>query len=199
MTSPFDQAMAVIGGARVPLESGSLQVLHYMLERNEGCDATLTPERFFIQYGWHLAHHRYDDAIAPQIVIWLFATPQRGYLAAGTLPWWWDITTTPNAIVEHFPISADGSVRRGDIRPLPPNWAYGPRRIWFDVTAAKISIMVRDATVDPGPALPPPIEPPPAYVAGAHPCPHCGIVPERYRQLGPTSLVCLACGRSSSI
>jgi hypothetical protein len=79
----------------------------------------------------------------------------------------------------------------------PSRWAYGPRRIWFDVSPERVSIMIRDATVDPGAeAHPSPLEPPIEYLAGDHPCPHCGVVPERYRRLRDGGLVCMACGRS---
>jgi len=47
-------------------------------------------------------------------------------------------------------------------------------------------------------SAPSPIEPPIEYLAGEHPCPHCGVVPERYRKLRDGWLVCFACGRSSA-
>lgn len=171
--SVFDQVQAILAGARVPREELSLKILHFMLEDPRGCDATVTPDRFRIQYGWHLSYHHYFLDIAPGVVSWLCAAAPDGYLAAGALPWWGG---------------------------APGAWSYGPRRVWFDASPARVVIMIRDATGTPaGARLPPPpsIEPPPEYLPGDHPCPHCGVVPERFRRLRDGSLVCFACGRSS--
>lgn len=191
MRSFFDQVQAVLAGTmRIPLDGDGTKLLHFMLERNEGCDVTMMPDTFHIQYGWHLAYHRYDHDLAPQVVSWLCDAAPIGYLPAGSLPWWFKVTG--NSQRESFV-----PVMRGE--RLEPDWTYGPRRLWFARSPGRVVIMIRDATIDPGPgALPAPIEPPIEYITGDHPCPHCGVVPERYRRLRDGGLVCLACGRSSA-
>lgn len=175
----FDQVQAALAGARLPLDAGSTKVLNFILRPSEGCDITITPDTFFIKYGWHLAHHRYKHDIAPRIVSWLCEAAPTGHLVAGALSWWFEVTDERGRLESH--------------------WTYGPRRIWFDASPERVVIKVRDATVDPGAeSIPPPIEPPIEYLVGAHPCPHCRVVPERYRKLRDGWLVCLACGRSSA-
>ena len=194
--SAFDRVRAALAGERFPLDAGSTKLLFYMLERPDGCDAWLTPGRFVIQYGWHLAHHPWVEDDAPRVVSWLCASAPAGYLAAGTMPWWFP---NPERVSEErFGYGPDGKMARLASEPVGPCWSYGARRVWFDATPERITLLVRDATVDPGPdAWPAPIEPPPAFLAGDHPCPHCGDVPDRYRRLSDGSLVCMACGRSS--
>jgi hypothetical protein len=196
MRSFFDQVQAVLAGTtRLPLDAGGTKLLHFMLERNEGCDVTMMPDTFHIQYGWHLAYHRYDHDLAPRVVSWLCDAAPAGYLPAGALPWWFEVTgdTTRDTFVH----DGVGMVVRSE--SLGPCWMYGPHRLWFDHSPGRVVIMIRDATIDPGPgALPPPIEPPIEYITGERPCPHCGVVPERYRRLRGGGLVCLACGSSSA-
>jgi hypothetical protein len=192
VTPVFAQVQAILAGAaRTPLADTGTKLLYYMLERHHGCDVTVTPERFYIQYGWHTAHHRYVDTFALQVVSWLCDAAPTGYLPAGSLPWWFEASDTSTVN-----IYADGTALQSRY-PLEPRWAYGARRIWIDRAPDSVVLRVRDATIDPGAAsIPTPIEPPIEYLPGAHPCPHCGIVPERYRKLGG-SVVCLACGASS--
>jgi hypothetical protein len=68
--------------------------------------------------------------------------------------------------------------------------------MWIDASADRIAFVVREASSLPA-GHPAPIEFPIEYIAGGHTCPHCGVVPERFRKLSGGSLVCLACGRSS--
>jgi hypothetical protein len=43
MRSFFDQVQAALAGtARLPLDGGSTKLLYFMLERNHGCDVTMT-------------------------------------------------------------------------------------------------------------------------------------------------------------
>jgi hypothetical protein len=156
------------------LDDACTKQLYYMLERPEGCDATVTADSFVVQYGWHLAHHHYEVELAAGVLRFLVEAAPDGLLPAGTLRVWY----------------LDNAGRR-------PQWAYGARRVWIDESPERTLIMIRDATIDPGPARPPPIEPAPVFVTGEHPCPHCGVVPERYRRLRDGALVCLACGASS--
>lgn len=192
--TPFDQVQACVAGARLPLDADSTKLLHFMLERPDGCDVTVTPDAFFIQYGWHLAHHHYTHDLAPRVVSWLCDAAPAGYLVAGSLPWWFP--ASPDLERETFVDRGGGMVVYRE-RP-GPHWSYGPRRIWFDASPGRVVIKVRDATIDPGPdAVPAPLELPIEYLAGERPCPRCGVVPERYRKLHDGWLVCLACGRSS--
>jgi len=46
MASFFDQVRACLAGERLPLDSGATKLLYYMLERPEGCDVTVTVDRF---------------------------------------------------------------------------------------------------------------------------------------------------------
>jgi hypothetical protein len=196
MRSFFDQVQAVLAGtARLPLDAGGTKLLHFMLERNEGCDVTMMPDTFHIQYGWHLAYHQYTHELAPRVVSWLCDAAPAGYLPAGSLPWWFE---TPAGSTRESRVH-DGGKTVVRSAPLEPYWTYGPRRLWFERSPGRVVIMIRDATIDPGAsAVPPPIEPPIEYITGQHPCPHCGVVPERYRKLRGGGLVCLACGRSSA-
>src|ERR1700733_12156049 len=91
MSSFFDQVQAALAGtARLPLDGGSTKLLYFMLERKHGCDVTMTRDTFQIQYGWHLAYHRYDHDLAPRVVSWLCDAAPGGYLSAGALPWWFE-------------------------------------------------------------------------------------------------------------
>jgi len=164
--TPFGQVQACIAGARLSLDAEGTKLLHFMLERPDGCDVTVTPDAFFIQYGWHLAHHHYKYDLAPRVVSWLCDAAPAGYLAAGSLPWWFP--TTPDLERETFVDRGGGMVVHHE--PLGSHWSYGPRRIWLDASPGRVVIKVRDATVDPGPdAAPAPLEPPIEYLAGERP------------------------------
>ena len=198
MRSALDQVLAVLDGERPTLDADSLKILYFMLESNAGCDATITPDKFVIQYGWHLSLHPYTADLAPRVVSWLLAASTGGYLPGGTMPWWFP----DRAGVEVMTFGYDRdrkAMSRIRTEPIGPHWSYGPRRIWIDLEPARVVVMVRDATTDPGAdAHPAPIEPPPTFLVGDHACPHCGAVPDRYRRLRDGSLVCAACGRSST-
>jgi len=171
----LDHARSVLaGGPPPPLDEGATKLLFFMLKQAEGCDATITADRFWIQYGWHLAYHRYVPEHAPVVLGWLRQFTRDGQLGPGLLPWW---------APEHHRV---------------PYWAFGRRNVWFDATPDRVTIYVRDAAarLDPR-VLPPPIEPPIEYVRLRHACPHCHTIPQRYRKLRGGGLVCLACGRSS--
>ena len=65
-------------------------------------------------------------------------------------------------------------------------------------TTDQITIQIREATALELSA-PPLFAPPdlrPKYIEGTEPCPSCGVVPDRYRELRDGALVCLACGAS---
>jgi hypothetical protein len=170
----FGRALAALDGTSVPLSAAGSKMLWYMLEQPEGCDAWITRERFVVQYGWHLSHHRYFSDVAVEVTSWLFDVlgAREGVLSADALP------------------------------TIPPfmAWSYGPRAVWIAATTDKITIQIREAVSAVLPAEPPsPIEPPIEYVAGTRPCPSCGCTPDRYRRLRGGALVCLACGASSTI
>jgi hypothetical protein len=170
------QARSVLTGeaAAPALDDGSTKVLFFMLERSEGCDATISADRFSIQYGWHPSHHQYKPDIAPRVLGWLRLFVRDGELGPGLLPWW------------------------GGGKHDLPYWAFGRRRVWFDASSDRIVVCVRDARAGlDRRALPAPIEPPIEYLVIDHACPHCASIPERYRKLRGGGLVCLACGRSS--
>jgi hypothetical protein len=168
-------------GARYPLDTISSKALRFMLARPDGCDATVSPSRFEVRFGWHPARHRYVLRAAPPVVSELFrladaapAPSVRARIGPGTIP----IT---------------GAV----------SWSFGPRWLWMDASGTTVSIRVRDGTGRVGiPAdsepLPEPIKSPRRFVdlAWPLPCPHCATPALRYRQLQDGSLVCPACSRS---
>ncbi|HEX7837504.1 MAG TPA: hypothetical protein VF469_08585 [Kofleriaceae bacterium] len=174
----FAQAGAVLGGARLPLTAGASKVLRFMLERREGCDAWLTPDWFVVQYGWHLAHHRYYAEVAPPIVSWL--------LHEGGVQ---------DAIERCAVVCPKRSLPRIDGFLA---WSYDTRTVWIEAMPAQITLRIRDARSSSILVVPAPVEPPIEYLAGTWPCPHCHAQPERYRVLRGGAVVCLACGASSA-
>jgi hypothetical protein len=154
------------------MTAGGSKMLWYMLEQPEGCDAWLTHDRFVVQYGWHLAHHRYDRDVGVEVLAWLRRRigGSCGVVPAGAFP-----------MIGKF-----------------PSWRFGARAAWIADQPERTTIQIRDATSpELPPGAPPSIEPPPVYIAGANACPHCGSIPERYRVLRDGAQVCLACGASS--
>src|SRR5687767_3482259 len=151
---------------------GGSKMLRYMLEQPEGCDAWLTHDRFVVQYGWHVAHHHYYRDVGVEALAWLRRrlSGSCGVVPAGAFP-----------MIDKF-----------------PSWRFGARAVWIVDEAERTEILISEATspdLPTGP--PPPIEPPPVYIAGAYACSHCGAIPERYRVLRDGAHVCLACGASS--
>ena len=151
---------------------GGSKMLRYMLEQPEGCDAWLTHDRFVVQYGWHVAHHHYYRDVGVEALAWLRRrlSGSCGVVPAGAFP-----------MIDKF-----------------PSWRFGARGVWIVDEPERTEILISEATspdLPTGP--PPPIEPPPVYIAGAYACSHCGAIPERYRVLRDGAHVCLACGASS--
>ena len=182
----FERVLAVLAGERVPLDDGSRKVLYFMLHRRDGCDATVTPDRFWIQYGWHLSHHRYFSELAPAIASFLLAgapaiTERRATIVpAGSLPYW----------------SPEDEL--GPWSQQPERWRYDAFALWVEREPACVTLRLRASPPAMPAGTPEPLEPAPVFVAGNHPCPHCGAIPERYRRLRDGALVCGACGASSS-
>lgn len=150
-------------------------MLRFMLANDAGCDGWLTPKSFVVQYGWHLSHHHYYSDTAVEVTSWLVERlgGHRGVLAAGELP---------------------------ALHPIP-GWRHGARAVWIEATPEKITILIRAANSPALPATTPdPIESlrRVEHVAGSWPCPSCGQTPDRYRKLSDTTVVCLACGSSST-
>ncbi|HVK87196.1 MAG TPA: hypothetical protein VM513_23915 [Kofleriaceae bacterium] len=168
----FAQALAALDGAPVPLTAGGSKTLYYMLDGPQGCDAWLTHEHFVVRYGQHGKQHHYRSEVGVEAVSWLFAQlrARRGVVEAGELP-------------------AFGP---------PEPWRYDARAVWLKATTDQITIQIREATALELSA-PPLFAPPdlrPKYIEGTEPCPSCGVVPDRYRELRDGALVCLACGAS---
>jgi hypothetical protein len=159
----------------VKIDGGALKILSFMIRDPSGCDAWITPTSFVIQFGWNDAHHKYVPEIAPAILQWLREMAPDGVLRGSSLPYW---------------------------GAAPGHWSYGNRFVWIDEQPERIVVMIRDAGDHaergerPLP-FPAPIERPPEFIAGVHACPHCGVVPERYRKFSDGALACLACGASS--
>jgi hypothetical protein len=177
----FRRTLDAFDGARYPLDVGSSKVLRFMLARPDGCDATVSPSRFEIRFGWHPARHRYVLRAAPPVVSELFRLA--------------DATPAPSVRARIGPgtISIAGTV----------SWSFGPRWLWMDASDTAASIRVRDATSRAGKPtdlepLPEPIKYPRRFVdlAPPLPCPHCTTPAHRYRQLHDGSLVCPTCSRS---
>jgi len=173
------QTQTVLRGERVPLDDGATKILHSIFNPvmlgADGCDVEIAPADFCLEYGTPGGRHYYMADVAPAIVSWFLDNAPAGYLPGGTLPNW-------------------GGMRG--------HWSYGPRSVWIDATDDCVMIMVRAASerraLDDRPLpAPPRLKPPIELLAGTHPCPHCGVVPENYRKLRSGGLVCLACGASS--
>jgi hypothetical protein len=154
-----------------------------MLFSAEGCDATITRDRFEIRFGWHPARHKYFLSIAPAVVSKLLELSGQ----------------TPSA----------GSVRaRIGPAEIPrtqfPKWSFEARYLWIDLSDEQISISVRECSAI-NDAVAPPLLPEPAAIQYERrylsfspelECPHCRVPDASYRQISCGSLVCQACGRS---
>lgn len=190
----FEQVLEALAGQRYALGLGSSKVLRFMLESPDGCDATLSVDRFEIRFGWHPSRHRYFLSTAPGIISWLLEQAQapagqrslQAKIGPGTVP----------AIDE-----VDGSV------VWCPEWSFGSRRIWLDASPTTVSVRARSA--DAGNVeeknAPAPLPEPIAYAHQSFewpspiPCPHCRTASRTYRELHGAYLVCRACGRSFAI
>jgi hypothetical protein len=182
----FAATQAVLAGAARPsdVDNAAFKMLHFMLERPNGCDAILSPERFVVRYGWNPSPHRYILSIAPstvaQLLIW-----------AGLR----NVERRAFAILEG---------RHVDPRPTwPVAWSFGPRRLWVSVTPEAVELYVRahEGVLPPcgpeGPLLPEPIRYKLEWLELEAPrnCPNCGGASTRFR-LVDAMLICQACGRS---
>ena len=165
----------MLRGERIPLNAGATKTLHFILHGlAQGCDATITANQFAISYGPRGPHSQYIHDLGPVVVSWLLDAAPGGKLAPGSLPWWGG---------------------------MPGTWPYGSFGVWIKAEPECVTIRVRSTaahsgTDEPEP-FPPPFVGPPEYLPGAHPCPHCAVVPDRYRKLSDGALVCMACGASS--
>ena len=115
----FSKVLRVFEGERYALDFGSSKVLRFMLERPEGCDASLSTDRFEIRFGWHPSRHRYYLSTAPAVV-------SRILELAGAPPG----SQQVQAVIG--PAS------------LPP-WSFGRRRVWLRANQDAIAIHVRPA------------------------------------------------------
>jgi hypothetical protein len=173
----FSKVLRVFEGQRYALDLGSSKVLRFMLERPEGCDATLSPDRFEIRFGWHPSRHRYYLSAAPAVV---------------------------SRILELAEAPPNTQQVQCVIGPATlPQWSFGRRRVWVRMNQDAISIQVRAADGDElgatEPAVfPEPIEFPRQFLDFPSPlsCPHCATAAASYRQLHGGSLACGSCGRS---
>ena len=174
----FSKVLRVFHGESYPLDLGSSKVLRFMLERPEGCDATLSPDRFEIRFGWHPSRHRYYLSTAPGVV---------------------------SRILELAGAPPNTQQVQGVIGPAAlPQWSFGRRRVWLRANQDAIAIQVRAAEVSDISAISEPtafpeaIEFPQQFLEFPSPlsCPHCATRAASYRQLQGGSLVCSSCGRS---
>ena len=174
----FSKVLRVFEGERHALDLSSSKVLRFMLERSEGCDARLSPDRFEIRFAWHPSRHRYYLSTAPAVV-------SRILDLAGAHP---------------------GSHQvQAVIGPATlPQWSFGRRRVWLRMNQDAIAIHVRPAegeetsAVGEPVAFPEPIEFARRFIdfPSPLPCPHCASLVASYRRLEGGSLVCGTCGRS---
>ena len=172
----YQDVLAALHGEPLPFTPRTSKMLWFMLKREQGCDAEITTAGLTVWYGE--GGSRYSMPVAPGVVSFLRAgvdLSERRHLSQRMGP----------AIVPEV----------GGF----PAWGFGSRHVRLDVTDEKILIRIRTSESelsDLGPEVP--IEGRPRFLILDRACPHCVQVPERYRVLSDGSLVCLACGRSSS-
>lgn len=181
-SNPFAQVLAAFDGARYPLDAVASKVLHFILERPDGCDAIVRPDGFEARFGWHPSRHRYVLTAAPPIVSYLLALAEA---SAGSL----DV----QAVIGPATVSARDFF----------DWSFEPRRVWLSRSWTSVKISARRAEAgDAARALlplPEPIDyPPPSFIelSSALYCPACGAGGSRFRRLMDGYLVCSACGGS---
>ena len=191
--SAFARALGAFNGARYLFDAGSSQMLRFMLERSEGCDAWLSSRRFEIRFGWHPARHRYFVDTAPGIMSRLL-----------------DLTKAPvgesrlQAVIGPETIQKVGTEKELRTGGFFPAWSFGLRRVWVESTSMEIAVRVRSAeSEDVGrrgtrQPLPEPIEfeQQVLELSDSFPCPNCAVYSSTFRQLRDGYLVCAACGRS---
>lgn len=173
----YEAVTSALRGASFALDPGSSKMLWYMLEDPRGCDAEITPSWFWIRYGRTFSPHRYVMQVAPAVVSFLLD-------GAGLPPTRRLTRRLGPATVPAF-------------RDRYPSWAFGARYVLIEALIARTVIRIRDtepALADGLPEIPPHLGP--SFVVLDRTCPHCGLVPDRYRVLHDGSHVCLSCGRS---
>jgi hypothetical protein len=190
----FEQVLQAFAGRRYALAPASSKLLRFMLESPDGCDATLSADRFEIRFGWHPSRHRYHLRTAPGIVSWLL-----------------DLAKAPagkrnlQALIGPAAVPAMEQAV-GDMGWFPA-WSFGSRRIWLDSSPTRVSVRARSAEpgVPAGSSAPEPLPEPIAHAHGGLEwpspisCPYCRTPSRTYRELQRTHLVCGACGRSFAI
>jgi hypothetical protein len=170
----FARVLAAFAGERYPLDAGASKVMNFMLHDCSGCDATITPHDFAINFGWNYGPHHYFMATAPAIASWLL-----------------------DAVGVRGEREVRGRIAAARIPAIPPFFAWELPALHVALVAGltEVTIRVRDSEAALATPLPEP-DRTPKFATLAQPCAHCLQVPERYRVLGDGSLVCLACGRS---
>jgi hypothetical protein len=181
----FAALATVLGGRRLVFDGSASKMLMFMLEKPEGCDATIDANAFEVRFGWHPARHRYYLDLAAPVLSKILE------LAGVTGP-----------IIEGRLSIGPAQVSNTDFVP----WSFDRRFVWIASTPETVRILVRaregesDDETRPD-ALPDPIEMNPLYLTfpTAAGCPHCQLSAEKYRHLRDGSLVCQSCGRSFNI
>lgn len=172
----YQDVLAALHGAPLPLTTGTSKMLRYMLGSERGCDAEITPTDLTVWYDE--GGSRYALRVAPGIVSFLRASA--------------DLSRSRHLQRQIGPAIFP---EVGEF----PAWGFGSRHVRLDVTDDKILIRIRTSESELaalGPEVP--IEGRHRFLVLERACPHCGQVPDRYRVLSDGSLVCLACSRSSS-
>jgi hypothetical protein len=127
----FAHVLSAFDGARYSLDTPSSEVLRLMLERNEGCDGTISADRFELRFGRHPARHRYDLRAAPAAIARLLELA--------------DAAPGARSLVALIgPVEARG-------------WSCGTRRVWLHASAAEVTVQVRSAEAGGPDELPPPL------------------------------------------
>jgi hypothetical protein len=180
----FARVVAAFDGARFALDDGASKMLFAMLDRPEGCDASIRPDGFEARYGWHPSRHRYYLSIGPAVVSTLLD------LARAV-----EGSSEVQAVIGPAALAAlEG-----------PRWSFEARRVWLARSSSSVTIAVRRAEAGDARApvpWPEPIDyPPPSFVelSNAQFCPACGALGSRFRELMDGFLVCSACGGSFQV
>lgn len=175
----FADIRAVLDGERHVADKSVEKLLRFFLERSSGCDVEITADEFVVRFGWHPSRHFYKRRLARGVLCWLLELS--------------NIVGPIGSMVFDVPAASF------------PTWSFGRRRVWLTLENEKLELLVRDAQ-----AIVPPGERPArldcprrerrelTLAAPAH-CPHCGTLDQHFRLLRDNSLVCNACGRSTSL
>jgi hypothetical protein len=181
----FQEGLAAFQGQIFPVGPATIKDARLLLGSPTGCDAVITAESFRVQHWPHYQHGNYFPGPIPSLLTQLLA---------------WSGASLPTSEVRVV-LDPEAAPERC------PAWLTGRRLLWVRAEAEHIRIAVRDGAGSEADALRDWPEPFPTYVRGRKvfaelpeplPCPQCGVLARRYRELLDGSWVCASCLRSFS-